>query len=158
MRTLTEFEQQSIAEQAAVEQQALQHVKQALRVAMGWKTTADNLERKLSSVRFMAQSLERHLERQMALEEEGGYMQATVEEKPHLVERASALRGDHERFRIMTREIMQRLKEAAAQVQPPVDECCEALAELLARIDLHERTEQALLQESLMSEEGGEGG
>lgn len=157
MRSLSEFEQQSIAEQAAIEQQSLQHIKQALRVAMGWKTTADNLERKLSSVRFMAQSLERHLERLMALEEEGGYMQAALEAKLHLVDRASALRGDHERFRLMTREIMLRLKEASVQDNPPVDDCCQALTELLARIDMHERTEQALLQETLW-DEGGEGG
>lgn len=157
MRTLTESEQQSIAEQAVVEQQALQHIKQALRVAIGWKSTAGNVERKLSSVRFMAQSLERHLERQMTLEEEGGYMQAAVDTKPHLVDRASALRADHERFRLMTREIMQRLKDAAVQDQPPIEECCQALTELLARIDMHERTEQALLQETLY-DEGGEGG
>lgn len=157
MRPLSLNEQQSVAEQAAIEQQALQHIKQALRVAIGWRSTADNIERKLSSVRFMAQSLERHMERLMSLEEEGGYMQGAVEEKPHLTDRASTLRGDHERFRVMLREIMQRLKEAAAQAEPPVDECCAALSELLARIDLHERTEQALLQETLY-DEGGEGG
>ena len=158
MISLTFEQQEVVAEQAAVEFQALQHVKQALRVALGWPTSHDNAARKLESVRFMAQSLERHLERLMRLEEEGGYMASIIDAKPHCVERVAVLRREHDVFRALLPEIMQRLKEAAISGEADVESCCAALQDLLGRLDAHDRCEQRLWQDGLLRDEGGEGG
>ena len=61
-------------QQAAVEHEALRHIIGALRTVLDWKPTAGDVSRKLSSLRFIIQSFQRHLERLMALKEQDGYM------------------------------------------------------------------------------------
>ena len=62
-----------IAQQTVVEDGILKLLVEGLRSALAWKVTND-FSRKLSSVRFITQSFQRHLERLMALEEYDGYM------------------------------------------------------------------------------------
>ena len=146
-----------VAEQAVVEHQALQHVKDALRVALSWPSSQENVARKLSSVRFMAQSLERHMHRMMALEEDGGYMEEVLQQQPALKSRIEPLEHEHQQFRADLDSVMRSLAAATAGDTRALDASCSSLQSLLARVDVHDRTECELLQAVLMQDEGGEG-
>ena len=139
-----------------MEHQILQHVKAALRVTIDWKAPAVSLPRKISSVRFTLKSFKRHVERLMALEEEGGYLNAVIEQKPHLQERVDKLAGDHAHFRARIRRIVPILEELNEWQEADFDRTCEEIRALLADVDRHDSEEIDLLQE-LCCDEGGEG-
>lgn len=147
----------SIAEQAVIEHRALQHIKDALRITLEWNSTQENASRKLSSVHFMAQSLERHLARMMDLEEDGGYMATVLEQRPEWKSRIEPLHADHDRFRASLTEIMHSLKQATARQAQGLEATCHQIRGLLADVDAHDRTECELLQQVILQEDGGEG-
>jgi hypothetical protein len=64
---------QDITQQTLLEQGMLYHLTDALRSVIDWKLHGADLSRKLSTLRFIAQSFQRHLERVMALEEYDGW-------------------------------------------------------------------------------------
>src|ERR1700679_364526 len=100
----------SLAHQTLVEHQILEHVKDALRLTLEMKTSSTSLARKLSSVRFMAQSFERHLDRLFDLEEDGGYMDMVRERRPQLIDEATRLRHEHAELRGLLASIQQGLE------------------------------------------------
>ena len=65
----------AIAKQIEVEFALLLNIQNAFRIALDWKTERNANSRKLSTLRFVAASFERHLTRLRALSEHGGYMQ-----------------------------------------------------------------------------------
>ena len=75
---------QDIAQQTLLEHGMLNHLTDALRSVIDWKFQGDDFSRKLSTLRFIAQSFQRHLERLMALEEYDGYMDMVGGLSPHL--------------------------------------------------------------------------
>ncbi len=142
---------------AWMEHQILDHVKQALRVTLGWRVPAVGLSRKLSSVQFTLKSFQRHLERLMDIEEQDGYMVVVAETKPHLAMRVERLEHDHEEFR---RKIEHLLPEVESLNAKSLDEGESDAFEskwLLANVDRHDTEEIELLQETLLYDEGGEG-
>lgn len=147
---------ESVAGASWMEHQILQHVKAALRVTIDWKAPAVSLPRKISSVRFTLKSFKRHIERLMALEEEGGYLSAVVEQKPYLQERVDKLAGDHARLRARIRRIVPALEELNEWQEVDFDRTCDEIRAMLADVDRHDMQEVDLLQE-LCSDEGGEG-
>jgi len=66
--------QESTIQQTKVEREAMEHVTQALERTIVWTVTGDEFSRKLSTVRFVTEPFQRHLERLFALEELDGYM------------------------------------------------------------------------------------
>ena len=52
----------NITEQMLVEHEMLKHIMDGLRAAIGWKLEGDDLSRKLSTISFIAQALQRHLD------------------------------------------------------------------------------------------------
>ena len=62
-----------------MEHQILQHVKDALRITLGWDTRSVGVARKVSSVQFTRCSGRQHSTRVMGLEEEDGYMTSVRE-------------------------------------------------------------------------------
>ena len=96
----------SIISTVCLEHQVLQHIKEAMRVTLNWVAPEVSLPRKLASLQFTTQSFQRHLERVMSIEEEGGYMADVLDEKPYLEDRLNGLAGDHGRFRARLRELM----------------------------------------------------
>ena len=92
--------------QAAVEHEALKHIIGALRTVLDWKPAPNDFARKLSSLRFICQSFQRHLERLMALKEQDGYMTDAVEQMPSLSEKVQALLRDHDHFEETMRRIV----------------------------------------------------
>ncbi len=152
------MDRKTLAEQAQIEDQALHHVMLALKTALAWQVSESGVGRKLSSVRFMAQSLERHLRRLMALEEDGGYLAVVTETKPCLSEKVAPLHADHLRFEETLDRLMGNLRQLQDHPQrDALDLACHRLDTLIQEIDRHNRAEAALVQQVLCEDEGGEG-
>ena len=140
-----------------MEHQVLEHIKQAMRVTLNWQAPDVSMPRKLSSLQFTIKSFQRHLERVMTIEEEGGYMSGVVDEKPYLQDRIDYLAGDHARFRARLRELLPELNQISEWEQPRFVEVCDDLCALLDEVDRHDKREIELLQESVVIDDGGEG-
>jgi hypothetical protein len=153
----TTLDGRTIAAQTLLEHRTLEYVKQALRVTIDWDVDSVGVDRKLSSVNFIVESLVRHMMRLMDLEECGGYMQAAVEEKPHLAEQIDRLRADHDVFRRRLPALMERLPEQSPAAQDGLPATCVMLSEFLDLLDRHDRQETALVQLAFCEDEGGEG-
>lgn len=152
----------SQANVAWMEHQILDHVKQALRVTLGWQVPAVGLSRKLSSVQFTLKSFQRHLERLMDIEEEDGYMVVVAETKPHLAMRVERLEHDHDEFRRKIEHLLPEVESLNAESlnrgeSDAFESKCEEIYALLANVDRHDTQEIELLQETLLYDEGGEG-
>ena len=85
--------------QFTVENQVLDHVKKALRNSLTADADRMGVNRKVSTVQFVTESLVRHLERLLDLEDEVGLVDPTELDKPHLAERASVLQQEHRSIR-----------------------------------------------------------
>ena len=140
-----------------MEHQILEHVKQAFRVTLEWKAPSVSLPQKMSSVNFTLKSFQRHLERLMAIEEEGGYMAMVSEGSPHLHQRIDHLAHDHDRFRQQIRHIVPCVEELCEWQPVEFAEVCAEIICLLDDVDLHDQNEISLLQDSLLWDDGGEG-
>jgi hemerythrin-like domain-containing protein len=147
----------SVVSALCMEHQILEHVKQAMRVTLNWHAPDVSMPRKLSSLQFTIKSFQRHLERVMNLEEEGGYMSEVVEAKPYLEDRITFLASDHLQFRDRLRALIPELNAISEWEQPRFIEVCNDLNTLLDEIDHHDEREIELLMESALVDDGGEG-
>ena len=148
---------QDIAQQTLLEQGMLIHLTDALRSVIDWKLQGDDLSRKLSTLRFIAQSFQRHLERLMALEEYDGYMDMVGALSPHLGKDVDALRKDHDQFRKAVSRIVSRLERISSADPTTTGLVCDEMLVLLEGLEDHNRKESDLLQEAFDREGGGEG-
>jgi hemerythrin-like domain-containing protein len=155
--TMAALQDNSAISAICMEHQILEHVKQAMRVTLNWHAPDVSLPRKLSSLQFTIKSFQRHLERVMNLEEEGGYMAEVVDDKPYLQNRITFLAGDHQRFRDRLRKLLPELNAISEWERPRFVEVCDDLTALLDEIDRHDKREIELLQESAVVDDGGEG-
>ena len=147
----------SAVQAAWMEHQILDHVKQALRVTLDWKVPSVGLHQKLSSMHFTLKSFQRHLERVMELEEEGGYMALVAETKPNMSARVDRLALDHQSFRASIGELLPEV-EALCQINDEgYEEVCQQIYELLDQVDQHDHAEVELLNDAFLCDEGGEG-
>lgn len=149
--------QRELAKRCQAEFERLQDVKGALLITLNWRTPAIGLPRKLESLLFIMQALQRHLAMQLDLEEQGGYLEIVNEIKPNLAEEKNRLLREHDHFRASLDQILPSVAELSPADEARVEEICEELFGLLARIDQHELREAKLLQEVFASDEGGEG-
>ncbi len=140
-----------------LEHQVLSHVKQALRVTLDWDAPEVSMPRKLSSLKFTMKSFRRHLERVMSIEEEGGYLEEVSAVQPNLQSRIEAMQRDHTRFRTRVQHLMPQLDSLSEWQEDRFGELCDAIRRLLNDIDVHDEGEIDLLQESMMTDVGGEG-
>jgi hemerythrin-like domain-containing protein len=147
----------STASTACMEHQILEHIKQALRVTINWQAPAVSMPRKLSSLQFTIKSFQRHLDRVISVEEEGGYMDDVASVKPHFQNRIERLESDHGRFRSRLRKLMPELNDIKEWDEPRFEQVCDDLRRLLDDVDRHDLEEVELLQESLLMDDGGEG-
>jgi hypothetical protein len=144
-------------QQAVIEHEALRHIIGALRTVLDWKPSPDDNSRKLSSLRFITQSFQRHLERLMALKEQDGYMTGAVAEKPNLAEKVKALLKDHDQFEEELHRLVLSLEHILPTDKTKFDAVCRDLEELLVKLDDHHRREAELMQEAFLRDEGGHG-
>lgn len=142
---------------AWMEHQILDHVKDALRVTIGWRVPAVGLPRKLSSVQFTLKSFQRHLLRLIDIEEHGGYMEVVTETKPHLTAHVERLKEDHQQFRRHIEQLLPEVEALSEYDNMAFEGFCQEIASLLQQVDQHDREETALLQDTLLFDEGGEG-
>jgi hypothetical protein len=140
-----------------MEHQILEHIKQALRVTLNWEAPVVSMPRKLSSLQFTIKSFQRHLERVISIEEEGGYMHEVADAKPYFQNRIDQLERDHTRFRTKLRKLIPELNDIKEWEEPRFEQVCGDLRELLDDVDRHDLAEVELLQESLLMDDGGEG-
>ena len=148
----------AIAQASQLEHQILDHVKQALRITLDWKAPSFGLPRKMSSVQFTMKSFSRHLLRMLELEERDGYLAVVLEEKPNLDTRIKRLQREHREFRQQLTEMSPTIASLTALPEDEFEFVCTQIAELLDRVDQHDVAEIELLQDTLMHDEGGEGG
>jgi seryl-tRNA synthetase len=149
--------QYSNPQQNAVESEALKHIVSALRTVMDWKPEGEEFSRKLSSLRFIAQSFQRHLERLMALKEQDGYLSEVVEQMPALAEKVQALLKEHDQFEESMHRLVLRLENISPTDKGKIEESCRELEELLVKLDEHHRRETSAMQEAFRRDVGGQG-
>lgn len=142
---------------ACMEHQVFEHVKQALLVTLNWNAPSVSMPRKLSSLQFTIKSFQRHLERVLSIEEEGGYMADAMDIKPYFQDRVEQLAKDHARIRDWLKKLMPQLADTKEWEEPRFEQVCENLRELIADLDRHNEREIELLQESTCTDDGGEG-
>jgi hemerythrin-like domain-containing protein len=153
-----ESTQKAAIEQAVIEHEALRHIIGALRTVLDWKPSGNDVSRKLSSLRFIIQSFQRHLERLMALKEQDGYMTGVLAEKPNLAEQVDALLADHDHFQESMHRLILQLEHISATDKAKFDAVCLDLEELLVKLDDHHRREADLMQEAFLRDVGGDNG
>jgi hemerythrin-like domain-containing protein len=147
----------SSASTACMEHQIFEHIKQALLVTLNWHAPSVSMPRKLSSMQFTIKSFQRHFDRVITIEDEGGYMADVLECKPYMEERIEQLSRDHDRFRERLRKLMPQLNDIKEWDEPRFEQVCDDLRSLIAAIDHHNEQEVELLQESMLVDDGGEG-
>jgi hypothetical protein len=148
---------ESIGSTACMEHQVFEHIKQALLVTLNWQAPSVSMPRKLSSLQFTIKSFQRHFDRVISIEEEGGYMADVVDAKPYMQDRLDLLAADHDRFRERLQKIMPQLSDIKEWEEPRFEQVCEDLRALIADVDRHNQQEVELLQDSILFVDGGEG-
>src|SRR5262245_64749300 len=108
----------SIASTACMEHQVFEHIKQALLVTLNWQAPVVSMPRKLSSLQFTIKSFQRHFERVISIEMEGGYMADVVDAKPYMQDRIDHLERDHTRFRDRLRKLIPQLNDIKEWDEP----------------------------------------
>ncbi len=142
---------------ACMEHQVFEHIKQALLVTLNWDAPTVSMPRKLASLQFTIKSFQRHFERIVSIEEDGGYMTDATESKPYFEDRVARLSEDHVQFRDRLRKLIPQLNETKEWEEPRFERICGELREFVADLDRHNEREIELLQESTLVDEGGEG-
>ena len=142
---------------ACMEHQVFEHVKQALLVTLNWQAPVVSMPRKLSSLQFTIKSFQRHFDRVISIEDEGGYMADVLDSKPYMEERIEHLAKEHGRFRDRLKKLSAELNDIKEWDEPRFEESCGKLRELIADVDRHNECEVELLQESMLVDDGGEG-
>jgi len=150
-------EQTVLSHQVLVEYQALGNIVSALRATVDWNYQGADFTRKIESLRFVSQSLQRHLKHLMGLEEEDGYMVDVLTSRPELKDEVEALRQEHVHFRTGLNRTLNRLKQVAPTDHATVTAISEDLLALLEKLDAHSHKETGLMQHALLTDEGGEG-
>src|SRR3954454_25063491 len=117
----------SVASTACMEHQVFEHIKQALLVTLNWDAPSVSLPRKLSSLQFTIRSFQRHFERVISIEAEGGYMADVLDAKPYMQDRIDQLAADHDRFRERTRKLIPELNDIKEWEVPRFEQVCNDL-------------------------------
>jgi hypothetical protein len=151
------MEHDDVAEQILIEYGLLEHLVEGLRAALAWPVPGDDLTRKLSTIRFIAQSFGRHLERLLSLEEHDGYLTEVAATCPQLARQVDALGAEHDRLREAARRAVRRVEQCRPTDHAEFAAACDALTALLQQVEEHGRQEMSLLQEALHRDGGGEG-
>jgi hypothetical protein len=138
-----------ISQQMLLEHEVLARLSDALRTAVGWNQHGDQAH-KLSSVRFLAESFERHLERMFELEEHEGYMEVVEASFPQFRPRVADFRRQHGEFRRRIGELLGHLAQNESLTSPETELLFGDLSSLLDQIDRHNKQEMGLLEEVIL--------
>jgi hypothetical protein len=147
----------AISEQVLIEHTILAHIESALRATIAWNYQGADLTRKIGSLRFVGQSLQRHLKHLMGQEEKDGYMSVILESHPELSDEVEALRQEHGQFRKGMSRILTSLRLLKRTDHLTLAKITQDLLALLSKLDEHSHKETGLIQHALLKDEGGEG-
>ena len=148
---------ETVKQQTALEVGTLEQVANALQAAINWKVKPKQIARKISTVRFVAQSYQRYIERLFGLEEHDGYMGMVQDQRPHWSGRIDELRGQHDKLRQTIRRITTRLERVAPEERPTFENLCHELLDLIKQVAKHNQRETKLLEDAFSIDDGGEG-
>lgn len=146
-----------IAQQALVEREILNHVEQAMRVALDWDMAGDDCSRKLSTLLFSAESFQRHLGRMKNLAEDDGYLAMVVDAKPQFIGTVRALQSQRDALESNLDMLIARLGGVPPTERDSVESLCIEMKEFLDELKQHHERETDLIQRAVMQEEGGSG-
>jgi hemerythrin-like domain-containing protein len=146
-----------IAQQTKVETDLLDHLLDGIRATLDWDVSSRDLPRQVSTLRFLAQCLQRHLDHLMSLEECDGYMDLVMAASPQLGNIVDGLRHEHETFRSATSRIVLRLDRVSPTDSDAFFNIAKELDSLLRQLDEHGQKEADLILQAFDQEEGGEG-
>jgi hypothetical protein len=150
-------ESHEIAKQIEVELALLVNIEQAFRIALDWNTDGLGNVRKLSTLRFVTRSFERHLARIRMLSEYGGYMHLVTDTKPHLASAVHGLKKLRDDLQAHLEQMMLRLEHISPNESVAFAELCAELEHYLKDLSAHGQKELELLQQSFAQEDGGSG-
>lgn len=148
---------QEIGKQIAVEVALLIHIEEAFRIALNWNTGERGNIRKLSTLRFVARSFERHLARVRALSEFGGYMHLVTARKPQLSEKIQTLRQTRDELHVHLEKMLLEMEHCATDDATAFEAICVELENYLGELASHAQQEAELLQQGFADPEGGSG-
>ncbi len=153
----TMAEPHEIAKQIEVELALLMNIEQALRIALDWKTHGGGNIRKLSTLRFVARTFERHLARLRVLSEHGGYMHLVTDMKPHLAGAVLALQKLRDDLQDHLERMILRLEHISPNETAAFEGLCAEFERYLEDLGAHGQKEMELLQQCFAQDEGGSG-
>jgi len=130
---------------------------EGLRNTLAWKVEGTDFTRKLSTLRFITHSFQRHLERVLALEEYDGYMDLVLQASPQQGNNVNVLKQEHQQFRKDASLIVHRFENVLPTDGGSFSRTCDELVDLLKRLEAHNKKEIELMQEAFDQDEGGEG-
>jgi hypothetical protein len=147
--------------QYTLETQVLDHIKSALRQILEADEERLGIERKISSAKFVTESLKRHLSRMLDLEEADPLIDpvqiAEEEDAAGLTERYRRLRGEHTQLRSSLEQVAMMSAQMAADNEAMLEDFANEMNDFLTRLDRHEMAERALLIEVYDSDDGDGG-
>jgi len=146
-----------LVQQTMVEQNMLLLLVEGLRNTLAWEVQGGDIARKLSTLRFITQSFQRHLERVLAIEEDDGYMGLASQSSLWLGHGIHSLKMEHQQFRREAARIVHRFETVGPDDGDSFARICDELIGLLDRLQAHDDREGQLMQEAFARDEGGEG-
>lgn len=155
--TLNTVEAREIAKQVEVEFAILLSVEHSLRLALQWMTRDRGNGHKLSTLRFVARSFERHLTRTRILADHRGYMHFVTDANPHLTGDVETLSDARKELQADFERIILRLEYVSPNDAAEFEIVCAELECYLDRLKAFSQQEIDLIQHSFIQEEGGEG-
>jgi chromosome segregation ATPase len=147
------MDRESINQQLRIEQGLLQHIVDALVTTLDWDVLQEGMSRKLSTLRFLVQALQRHMHRLWAIHEFDGYMFYVLSKLPELKPQIDALKEEHEQIRHRVEDVASRLERAMGATEDVDVE----LSAILQQFEACKARETQLIQEAFMQDTGGEG-
>jgi hemerythrin-like domain-containing protein len=139
-----------ISQQMLLEHEVLARLSDALRTAIGWSHHG-GVSQKLASVRFLAESFQRHLERMLELEEQEGYLELARKSHPERHTELDQFLAEHAQFRQQVQHALTRLEQLDSSSHEELEPIFAELGSLLETIDAHNKREMCFLQELVLS-------
>lgn len=146
-----------IAKQAEVELALLLNIEQALRIVLDWKTEDRGHIRKLSTLRFVTGSFERHLTRIRVVSEYGGYMHRVTDVKPQLAGAVLGLKKVRDGLQADLERMVVALEHVSPNDAAGFEGICAEYERYFEALKTHGRQEMELLQQLFGQEDGGSG-
>ncbi len=151
------MDRESIHQQLKIEQDLLRHIADALRAALDWSAADAGTARKLSTVRFLLETLQRHSHRLWAIHEYDGYMTFVVAHAPETTHAVEELKKGHESIRKRIGQVCSRFEHISDKDHATIAELIASVREILTEYEAHNERELKVIQDTFNRDTGGEG-